>query len=144
MAIKHTKAKGTAAERELLKMLWNNGYGALRCPGSGSTPLPSPDILTCIHNTYVAIEVKVTQGKIQYFRKEQIDELQDFAEKFNAIPAVAVKFYRKGWIFMLVDDLTKTKGNNYVMKYPNKKQQCITNNRKYMEFEDFIYYAQLE
>jgi len=56
------KAKGSRAERELLAMFWENNFGGYRSAGSGSTPLPSPDILVGNGKKYLAIECKSIKG----------------------------------------------------------------------------------
>ena len=39
------KRKGTRVERELFHMLHDKSFHCVRAAGSGSTPLPNPDIL---------------------------------------------------------------------------------------------------
>jgi len=102
------KAKGSLAERELLRKFWKNGWGGLRCAGSGSARHPVPDILVGNGERVIAFEVKITKDSKKYFPNEEIDDLRRFAGAFGAHPMVAVKFSGKDWRFMSVDDLRST------------------------------------
>ncbi len=102
------KNKGSAAERELLKMFWDNGWGGLRCAGSGSTRHPAPDILVSNRKRTIAFEIKATKDKSKYFPNQEIDDLRRFAGNFGAHPMIAIKFGNIGWRFINVDDLKKT------------------------------------
>ena len=59
------KSKGTRGERELFHLFWNNQWGCIRTAGSGSTPLPAPDLLASKKNRYLAIECKVLKNNIK-------------------------------------------------------------------------------
>jgi len=102
------KKRGTAAERELLHMLWDKEYACCRVAGSGSIPEPSCDLLAGNGKRRYAIEVKITKKNKKYITKEQIQEFEKFASKFGLTPIVAVKFLRKGWFFLHIKDLDKT------------------------------------
>ena len=67
-----SKAKGSRAERELLGMFWENNFAGYRAAGSGSTPLPSPDLLVGNGKRYLAIECKSLKSKAKYLEEEQI------------------------------------------------------------------------
>ena len=109
-----SKQKGSHYERELLHMFWNTeGWSGLRCPGSGSTPLPSPDLLVTNAKDYLAIECKALAGTSKYFSQEDIDQLTTFAKAFGAKPLIGIRFMRKGWFFLTPDQLRKTKNNFY-------------------------------
>ena len=109
-----SKVKGSRYERELLHMFWKEeGWSGLRCPGSGSTPLPSPDLLVTDKNNYLAIECKAIKGKNKYFSPEEINQLNEFAQAFGAQPIIAMRFNQKGWFFFTPEDLRKTKNNFY-------------------------------
>jgi len=103
-----TKSKGTAGEREVLDFFWKAGWAALRTPGSGSAHFPSPDIIAGNGLRSLAIECKVTGTGKQYFTKDELAQLKEFASKFMAEPWVAVKYNRKGWFFFNLEDLHET------------------------------------
>lgn len=109
-----SKAKGSKAERELLHMFWNtNIWAAIRAPGSGSIPLPSPDILASNTKRYLAIECKSVRDPKKYFPNEEIEQLVLFAKKFGAEPWVGVRFDREGWFFLKPSTMLRSEGNNF-------------------------------
>jgi holliday junction resolvase Hjr len=92
-----TKRKGSAAERELLDTLWENGFAVIRAAGSGSTSHDACDLIAGKGGKALAIEVKACGGNKQYISREQMNELLMFSNAFGAAPIVAVKWTRKGW-----------------------------------------------
>lgn len=105
-----TKSKGINAERELIALFWSKGFAASRVAGSGSSRYPSPDVIAGNRERKFAIECKLTKEKKKYFPEEEINQLKEFSEKFNAEPWVAVKFKEaKEWFFLTLEDLEKTK-----------------------------------
>ena len=102
------KAKGLNAERDLVKIFHSNGWAPLRVAGSGSSPIPLPDILAGNGERNLALECKTTRKNTIYISHEQIDQLLYFAYKFGAEPWLAIRFYRKPWIFYRVSEMTKT------------------------------------
>jgi|SRR3989338_8786138 len=107
------KKKGTRAERELIHIFNNKNWGVIRSAGSGSTPLPSPDILVSNKKNLLAIECKFIKDTKKYLNSEEIKQLTTFATKFNAIPIFAIKFQNKGWHFISPNQLEKTKQGNF-------------------------------
>ena len=106
-----SKGKGTRAERELIHMFYDEGWGTLRSAGSGSTPLPSPDIIVSNSKNIFAIECKSVNSKRKYFPPEEISQLKTFSEKFGAIPLIAIRFDRLGWFFVNLENLGFSKTN---------------------------------
>lgn len=104
----NTKAKGTGAERELVRLLWQNNWAAIRVAGSGSSRFPSPDILAGKGKRKIAIESKITKTTRQYFSKKEIEELNEFSTIFGAEPWVGIKFKNKNWKFLTLEDLKDT------------------------------------
>ncbi len=102
------KVKGSNAERELVHKFWDAGWAIARVAGSGSTSLPAPDLIAGFAGKTLAIECKVTSSNIQYFTKDEIESLQEFAARFEAEPWVAVKFNRDAWYFTPAQDLEPT------------------------------------
>jgi|SRR3989344_1061686 len=109
-----SKGKGTRSERELIHMFYNSGFSVVRSAGSGSTPLPSPDIIVSNRRNIFAIECKAINSKRKYFSPREINELKEFSEKFGAIPLIAIRFDRVGWFFVHMDDLGFSKTNHYI------------------------------
>jgi len=104
-----SKTKGTRAERELLHLFWNTKeWAALRCPGSGSTPLPSPDILASNKKRILAIECKSIKNTTKYFQKEEIKQLKKFSDKFGAEPWIGIRFDKIGWFFINAEKIKNT------------------------------------
>ena len=124
-----SKTKGTNAERDLLHMLWDSGFAVSRMAGSGSIPLPSPDLIASNSKKIFAIECKHVK-KTKYFSKQEISELKLFAKRFGAVPIIAIKFNHKGWFFLNADKLDKSKtGNNYVISYKIAKKKGMNFNK---------------
>jgi holliday junction resolvase Hjr len=109
-----SKGKGTRYERELIHMFYNEGYGVLRSAGSGSTPLPSPDIIVSNGKKILAIECKSLNSKRKYFPEKEINELKIFSERFGAIPLIGIRFDRIGWYFVDMDNMGFSKTNYYI------------------------------
>jgi Holliday junction resolvase len=108
-----SKRKGTNAERDLIKLFWSFGWGAVRVAGSGSMHFPSPDILAGNKVRRLAIEVKTTKSSRKYFTHNEIKQLYNFSDYFGAEPWLAIKFSRTEWVFVNPEDLDET-GKNYV------------------------------
>ena len=60
-------AKGTNAERELVRLFNELGWGCIRIAGSGSSKYPSPDILAGNALRRIAVECKTTKDNKKYF-----------------------------------------------------------------------------
>lgn len=101
----NTKAKGSAAERELIKMFWNAGWAAFRAAGSGSTPLPCPDLIAGTHNRKLAIECKSTKDSKKYLTKKEVDELLEFSRRFGCEAWIGIRFDRNKWYFISTEDM---------------------------------------
>ncbi|KHO46142.1 MAG: holliday junction resolvase, archaea type [archaeon GW2011_AR3] len=110
------KSKGTAGERELVKRFWDNGWAAIRSPGSGSSRLPSPDIIAGTRTRKIVIEAKMTKDDRKYFEDEEIAQIRKFGEVFGAEPWVAVKFKGEDWLFLTLEDLAKTEKGSAITK----------------------------
>ena len=109
-----SKGKGTRYERELIHMFYNSDFGVVRSAGSGSTPLPSPDIIVSNSSSIFAIECKAINAKRKYFSTREIDELKLFSEKFGAIPLIAIRFDRRGWFFVHLNDMGFSRTNHFI------------------------------
>ncbi|MBS3159753.1 Holliday junction resolvase [Candidatus Woesearchaeota archaeon] len=120
------KKKGTRAERELIHLFHNNNWGVIRSAGSGSTPLPSSDILVSNKKKLLAIECKFIKHIKKYLYPDEIKQLKEFAEKFNAEPLFAIKFQNKGWYFIRPEELNTSKNGNYNLSLEEAKKKGAT------------------
>jgi len=103
------KQKGSNAERELLFMLFNKGFAVSRVAGSGSSQLPTPDVLGFKNGKALAIECKTKKGEYLNIREEQIGELKLW-EKLSGLKVyVAWRLGKDAWFFIGIDKLNKTK-----------------------------------
>ncbi len=112
-----SKRKGTLYERELFHMFWNNNWAAVRSAGSGSTPLPAPDILAGNKDKLLAIECKAIKTKSKHFKKEEIEQLKTFSETINASPIIAMRFDNNGWFFLDANNIKENKNGNYTITF---------------------------
>ncbi len=106
--------KGSRVERELVKMLWDAECAAMRAPASGgATKKPLPDIIAGNGKVYLAIEVKTTSADYIYIDSDKIKGLKEFSQIFGAEPYLGAKFKNKKWRFVRINDLIKTRGENF-------------------------------
>ncbi|MBT3690727.1 Holliday junction resolvase [Candidatus Woesearchaeota archaeon] len=120
-----SKRKGTLYERELFHMFWNSSWAAVRSAGSGSTPLPAPDILAGNKEKLLAIECKAIKSKSKHFKKEEVQQLKTFSETINANPIIAMRFDNIGWFFLDVNNLKENKNGNYTISLNHCKKEGI-------------------
>lgn len=116
------KARGAAAERELLHRFYDAGWGAVRAAGSGSIPIEAPDVIAGHGDRSLAVEIKVCGNDRQYLKNQEIVDLLAFGERFGAEPWVAVKFLRRGWFFILATDMDSS-GKHWVISYDDAKRR---------------------
>lgn len=103
------KSVGIAAERELIHMFWKvPGWSAVRVAGSGAIKYPCPDVLAGNGARRLAIECKSTQGDYKHLSGEQVADLKTFARRFGAEPWIGIRFSRKQWFFIGMDELNAT------------------------------------
>src|SRR3989344_3616037 len=109
-----SKQKGARTERELFHMFWQEkGWAGIRVAGSGSTTLPSSDLLVGNGSKVLAMECKSGGRERRDIRREQIEELKIFSKLFGAEPWVGVRFDNMPWYFLGVNEIGKSKGKNY-------------------------------
>lgn len=102
------KSRGISAERELVHLLQEKGFSAIRIAGSGNTKAPSADVLAGNGVRIFAFECKILAGDNRYMPKEQICDFIQFARTFGAEPWLAIKHLHNGWKFVLVEDLKES------------------------------------
>ncbi len=108
------KSKGINAERDLIHKFWASSWAAIRVAGSGSMKYPSCDVLATNKLRKLAIECKTSGDKNKYLTKDEVKQLKEFSSLFQAEPWIGVKFDRKEWMFLSLDDLKDT-GNNLLV-----------------------------
>lgn len=124
------KQKGSNAERELLFALFNKGFAVSRVAGSGSSQLPTPDVLAFKSGKALAIECKTKKGEYLNIRDEQVEELLLW-EKLSGLKSyVAWRLGKDKWYFVGLSGLKKTK-----KAYSIKKEEIQANG---IHFDRFI------
>jgi len=118
------KSVGTKGERDILKMFWDNGWAAVRTPGSGSARFPSPDIIAGKKDRRMVIEAKITKENKKYFEEKEIRELKYFGNLFGAEIWVAIRFKGENWFFINIEDLIFS-GKSYSIDKENAKMKGL-------------------
>ena len=90
-------------------MLWENGFAAVRSPGSGAISYPMPDIVAGNGKKFIAIEVKMRKTLPLYLTEQEIKDLVMFSNLFGAEPFVGIKIPRNDWKFVKISQLKETK-----------------------------------
>lgn len=105
--IRRRKNRGYQAERDLVKMLREMGFSAVRIPVSAPSSEPLPDIFATKGEYILAFEVKTARSGRIYFYSEQVSKLFDFLNMFKMYPkkvAVIAAKYPYKWIFKSVEE----------------------------------------
>ncbi len=100
--------RGSQAERDLVRLFWRHGVGAVRVAGSGSTGLPSADVVAGGPGGLAVIEVKTTSSDRAYVPIGEIESLEKLSRALGASAWVVVKFkkLKRGVFFALpLEDL---------------------------------------
>lgn len=103
--------KGANAERELIKVLWANGFATVRAAGSGVTPLPSPDLITLGNGRKVAFECKAWDSSYLNIPIEQFLTTKQWCSIAGADFFVAWKIPNRGWLFLKPSDFSRADKN---------------------------------
>ena len=96
-----------------------------RIAGSGSTPLPSVDLVVGNGKKHFAIECKVIKSKVKYFHPDEIIQLEEFSTKFGAEPWIAIKFDYKGWFLLQPKTIERTKNGYYSISLELAKEKGL-------------------
>ncbi|HIH21198.1 MAG: hypothetical protein J4478_04260 [Candidatus Diapherotrites archaeon] len=99
--------KGANAERELIKILWNNGFATLRAAGSGVTPLPSPDLVALSAKKKLGFECKAWNSSYLNLSIEQFLTTKQWCSIAGADFFVAWKIPNKGWLFIKPENFSR-------------------------------------
>ena len=103
--------KGANAERELIKILWNNGFATLRAAGSGVTPLPSPDLVALSSKKKLGFECKAWNSSYLNLSIEQFLTTKQWCNIAGADFFVAWKIPNKGWLFIKPENFSRRDKN---------------------------------
>ncbi len=101
-------SKGANAERELMHLFFQAGFSVVRIAGSGTSPLPAPDVIALKAGRIIAVECKARKAKNLAIALVQIGELLDWAKKAGSEAWVGWKIPRKGWLFFKPAQMNKT------------------------------------
>lgn len=97
----NNKAKGSKAERELVKLFTTRGWRAVRVAGSGVNDDSPCDIIAAKAGAKAyTIEAKSSKKKNIYITKEQINDFVLFSNQIGLLPVIAVRFNYEGWLFL--------------------------------------------
>jgi Holliday junction resolvase len=120
--VRAMKKRGYDAERELVQMMREQGFDAVRVPVSAPSNEPLPDVFAVKANTVVAFEVK-SQLRYSYYKSEQVAKLNAFLDIHKIYPrryaVLAGKFKYKGWCFSVAErpgDYTLKTGEGLTFK----------------------------
>lgn len=106
--VRAMKKRGYDAERELVHMLRDIGYDAIRVPVSAPSKEPLPDVFAVKDDSILSIEVKA-QERYAYYKKDQVKKLFEFLEMHKIYPrryaVLAGKFRYKGWWFDIAEKI---------------------------------------
>ena len=100
--------KGANAERELLHLLWKNGFAVVRAAGSGGITVPCPDVMAIKGEKKIVIECKAWGANNLAIKRNQIDELVEFAARAHSPLIIAWKITGKGWHFLNIKDFNQS------------------------------------
>jgi Holliday junction resolvase len=102
------KKRGYDAERELVAMMRNSGFDAIRVPVSAPSKEALPDVFAVKGGSIIAFEVK-SQLRYAYYKRDQVSKLQQFLEIHRIYPrkfaVLAAKFKYQGWCFGIAERL---------------------------------------
>lgn len=109
--------KGSRAERELVNFFWDCDFAVMRSPASGSgRKHPQPDVLVSNGEKTFGIETKSTSSDVIYIRKDEIEKLKKFCQKFGCEPLIGVRFDWKGWVFFRPEKCETTEKSYKILK----------------------------
>lgn len=120
--VRAMKKRGYDAEREIVQMMREQGFDAVRVPVSAPSNEPLPDVFAVKNNTVIAFEVK-SQLKYSYYKADQVAKLNAFLDIHKIYPrryaVLAGKFKYKGWCFRIAErpgDYTLKTGEGLTFK----------------------------
>ena len=124
------KAKGSNAERELLRLFTEQGWRAVRTAGSGvNDDSPCDLIVGKLGKRGCAIEAKSSRKNTIYISKTQIEDFILFSSVIGLTPVIAVRFTYEGWLF-LEPTFLKDSGKNWAIS----RQNAQSSGKRFSQF----------
>ncbi len=118
-------SKGSNAERELIKKAFSLGFAAARTAGSGSTPLPAPDLVILGKDLKLGVESKAWNANYLHLDSKQMNELILWGEKAGAKIFIGWKKNREGWSFLTPNQFNKA-NKNFLISWKKAKQVGVS------------------
>tara|TARA_Y100000310_G_scaffold343783_1_gene453002 strand:+ start:2055 stop:2450 length:396 start_codon:yes stop_codon:yes gene_type:complete len=119
------KAKGSKAERELVKLFTEHGWRAVRVAGSGIGEDSPCDLIAGKTNRKAfTIEAKSSKKSIIYIKKSQIEDFITFSYVLGLKPVIAARFNYEGWLFISPTDLKDT-GKYFALPLKTAKEKGL-------------------
>ncbi len=115
--------KGAAAERELMRLLWERGAAVIRSAGSGNSY--APDVVAIINGRAVAFECKAWRKSELFVRREQYEKMVEWSRRANTPVFIAWKYPREGWFFIPLEYLEE-KEKHYGIRIDDVKRLTTT------------------
>ncbi len=109
--------KGYKFEREVVEFLKAKGFYVIRSAGS-----KKPDIIAGKKNKIIVAECKYTSKTLLYIKEEEVKNLKNVAECFNATPVFLIKKKRSGIFVVSVESLKKV-GKYYCYEVSNNEEK---------------------
>jgi Holliday junction resolvase len=125
MSNRTAKSRGSAGERDIVHSFWDADWAAFRAAGSGSVKYPVPDVIAGNAARKLAIEAKITTADAKYFTRKEVEELQFFCNRFGCEAWIAVRFFRKPWRFLAIEDVRQTDAS-YVVTIDDAERKGLT------------------
>lgn len=117
------KAKGSKAERELVKIFTEQGWRAVRVAGSGVGEDSPCDLLAAkTGRKGFSVECKSSKKTTIYISKSQIEDFVTFSYILGLKPVIAARFNREGWLFVSPETLKDT-GKFWALSLKTAKQK---------------------
>ena len=116
---------GKEYEREFVRLMNNLGLDCHRIAGSGAASEAVCDCILFYDKKTYLVEVKATKEKKLYIRgriQEQLKKMFAVAKKNEVIPILAIKFKRRGWNLINVNDFKPIEFNKEVVVNENCRQ----------------------
>jgi len=108
-----------------MHLFFKQGFSVVRIAGSGTSPLPAPDIIAIRKGRIIAVECKARKTKNLAVSVGQVGELLDWAKKAGAEPLIGWKIPRKGWFFLKPGQLHNT-GKFFTINQKNAMEKGIS------------------
>lgn len=106
-------SKGARSERELLHLLYDNGYSVIRSAGSGVNSI-SPDLLGIKAGKGIALECKAWDRGSISIEKEKFVSLVKWRDNTGMDTYIAWRMSGSGWFFITLDEMSEN-GKSYTV-----------------------------